>query len=135
MGSTLNNKIWKNFIYSVIVSLDNFPTYCKLYVFSLLLIFYHSVIFPCIYVIIIISIKHFADIKIVCTNLLLLYWPWPEPKRYYKYIKIFYEFHLLFAMASRFYYLNYITAVYMRSKWIFLLLMTLFSLKTFGNVL
>ena len=37
-----------------------------MYVFSFLLIFYHSIIFQCIYVITIIWIKYFVDIKIVC---------------------------------------------------------------------
>ena len=40
-----------------------FHMYICMYVFSLLLIFYHSVVFKCIYVIIIVWIKHFVDFK------------------------------------------------------------------------
>ena len=63
--------------------------------FSLLLTFYHSIVFQCIYVIIIISIKHFVDIKIFCKiHFIVLTMAWAE--NFYKCINIFYKFDLLF---------------------------------------
>ena len=56
--------------------------------FSLLLTFYHLIDFQCIYEIIIISIKHFLDIKF-CVKLVSLYWRWRESNGFYKYINTF----------------------------------------------
>ena len=71
MGLTLNYQIdpKKMYLFRNLVA-ENFVN-C-IYVFSLLLTFYQSMIFPCVYVIIGISIKDFVDIRIVYQNLVLL---------------------------------------------------------------
>ena len=71
MGLTLNYQIdpKKMYLFRNLVA-ENFVN-C-IYVFSLLFTFYQSMIFPCVYVIIEISIKDFVDIRIVYQNLVLL---------------------------------------------------------------
>ena len=69
--------------------------------FSLLLTFYHWIVFQCIYVIIIVSIKHFVDIKILCKiSFIVLTMAWDES--FYRNKDIFYNFDLLFSIGNRF---------------------------------
>ena len=69
------------------------------------LTFYYSILFQCIYVIIIISIKCFKVFKILCKFsfivLICCTIQLCEPESFYKYINTLYEYNLLFIMAKR----------------------------------